>query len=451
MDRYFAFLRYLRRRKIIDRLIYLHWRNFLNKSQWWTKEENESYQWNKTKSLLNYAYKNVPYYTELFNKIGATPEDIKEWSDFRKIPYLTKEIILERQNDLISRDIRKRSKLKSYSTGGSTGQPLVFYKFHFHDAIERAFMFHQWGRVGFKEDSKCIILRGDPVPENKLYRRYRFSNNWQLSSFHLSKSYVYQYVHFLNNIKPEFLHVHPSSLYVLTKLIVESGLSLNIKPKAIFCGSEPVYDYQRELFEKVYESRVYTWLGLAEGTTLAGECEYSKYLHVWPQYSYVELLDEKGIPVYTKGETGIIIGTSLNNHFAPLIRYKSGDLATFGSNRCEYCGRNHMIFEKIDGREQSIIFLSDGGALAAHSIPYNLKTCRAFSKIKKWQIVQKIPGEIDLNISVSGKFTLEEEEEMRSRIISLAFGKLRLQFIYTDNLIRSASGKHVFLVQEIKN
>jgi phenylacetate-CoA ligase len=318
--------------------------------------------------------------------------------------------------------------------------------------IGRAFMFQQWARVGYKEESRRVIMRAQPIKNNRLFLKFRFSNDWLLSSYHLHESYINQYVDFLNQIKPEYFHVHPSTFYIFTQLFLDSKLALDFAPKAILCGSEHVYDYQRYLFEKTYNTRVYSWLGLAEGTTLAGECEYSSSLHVWPQHSYVELLDENGMTIDRKGSAGSIIGTTLRGFETPFIRYKSGDLATFGSSQCELCGRDHLVLESIDGREQSVIIKADGGTVSAHSIPYLIvHKSNVFQRIKGIQIIQEKKGEIILKLSTKGEFGCEDETEIGNIISSACLNQLSVRFEYTDDFTSAKSGKHIFFIQKIKN
>src|SRR5210317_776170 len=74
----------------------------LEESQWWSTDQIIDYQWDNIKALLNHAFKNVPYYHNLFNKEDIRPEDIKTFTDFEKIPYLTKEIIKDNSVELLA-------------------------------------------------------------------------------------------------------------------------------------------------------------------------------------------------------------------------------------------------------------------------------------------------------------------------------------------------------------
>lgn len=80
---------------------------FLNKTQWWSEEQLLKYQLDELKKIIKHAYETVPYYTRIFNELKIKPEDIKEISDLKKIPYLTKQIIYDNKDELISKQYKK--------------------------------------------------------------------------------------------------------------------------------------------------------------------------------------------------------------------------------------------------------------------------------------------------------------------------------------------------------
>lgn len=95
------------------------------KTQWLSEEGLARLQNDKLQRLLKHAYLNVPYYTRVFNELGLMPQDIKSRADLAKLPILTKEIIKEYHDELISKDIDNRQAIDG-STGGSTGTPMRF-------------------------------------------------------------------------------------------------------------------------------------------------------------------------------------------------------------------------------------------------------------------------------------------------------------------------------------
>ncbi len=92
----------------------------------------------------------------------------------------------------------------------------------------------------------------------------------------------------------------------------------------------------------------------------ASDCEHGR-LHLWPEIGFVECLDENS-PV-ERGEAGELVCTGLLNIDMPLIRYRTGDRASLGteadSEPCE-CGRRLPRIRGIHGRMDDVLCTSDG-------------------------------------------------------------------------------------------
>jgi len=162
-------------------------------------------------------------------------------------------------------------------------------------------------------------------------------------------------------------------------------------------------------------------------------------------------LDDHGLPIEVKGQVGSIIGTSLNSFITPFIRYKSGDLATYGSMQCSSCGRQFILLEKIEGRTQNVLILNDGRKVPMFPVPFNIEF-EAFKRIKKTQMIQNVKGQLIFKLSVTDDFSFNDELEIKTKMISSVNNQLSISFIYTDNdFIRSESGKHIYFIQNIPN
>ena len=61
----------------------------------------------KLSNLLTYAFENVTYYKELFEKNNIDPKDINTRDDLEKLPLLTKSIVQSRHDDFISGEYQK--------------------------------------------------------------------------------------------------------------------------------------------------------------------------------------------------------------------------------------------------------------------------------------------------------------------------------------------------------
>ena len=74
------------------------------------------------------------------------------------------------------------------------------------------------------------------------------------------------------------------------------------------------------------------------GPGVSGECECRRGLHIAEDHVLWELVDpETGEPV-EEGQQGELVFTSLTKEAFPVLRYRTHDLTTVTTERCE-CGR----------------------------------------------------------------------------------------------------------------
>src|SRR5262249_39797356 len=139
-------------------------------------------------------------------------------------------------------------------------------------------------------------------------------------------------------------------------LILEEALDV-YQPECVLTSSEKLSPEMRMTIEKAFKAPVYDGYSGVEACCLASECEHHR-LHVSPAVGIVELLNADGSPSKV-GETGEIVATGLLNFAQPLIRYRTGDLATWSDETCP-CGRQMPILKEIFGRQEDVVVLRDG-------------------------------------------------------------------------------------------
>jgi phenylacetate-CoA ligase len=430
--------------------IYTQYLSLLEKSQWWSKDQIENYQWVKTKGLLEHAYKNVPYYRKLLDERAISIKDIQNFHDFKKIPFLTKEIVRKNLSDLLAVNIKK-SEMIPVTTGGSTGPPLkLFYEKGVSRSMESAFMLTQWRRGGYRVGDKLIVLRGDIVNNNKEKAPCYFDpikNRLVLSSYHMIEKNLPFYINKIEKFKPKYLHVYPSSLIILARYMAEKKIKPFPSLKGIFASSETIYDWQLSLFEKVFNCKIIHWYGLNELVGLAGVCEKSSSYHFFPEYSYVELVDPiDDISATEDKKICEIVGTSFANNAMPFIRYRTMDYAVRDDKKCK-CSRNYLIVKKVIGRKQDF-FIDTTGSLLTFT-GYTRPIRPIVDKINAYQYVQETPGIVILKLELREKLNDKE-----TKIIYEKFGKIwpnfSLEIKYVDYIPKTKNGKFRYLIQKLK-
>jgi phenylacetate-CoA ligase len=423
-------------------------RSLLRSSQWWNEKRLAQYQMEELKKLLEHAYQNVTYYRNLFTRVGFHPQDFKDFSDLKKIPFLTKQLIRENLDSLVAKNMSP-SELIETNTGGSSGEPMVFFRERSKTSPrEKAFMFQQWERVGFKVGDRIAVLRGPKPQEDNTFTFDPFLNSLILSSFELSPKKVLKYVRAMNKYRPKFLHVYPSTGWQLAKLMEEQKLRLDYKLKAVLCGSEKLFESHRDLMRKVFECRIFSWYGHSEYAVLAGECENSEDYHLFPEYGYTEFekvnhkFDDREEEIYE------VVATGFNNYAFPFIRYQTGDYAILKKGYCDRCFRQYPLIKEIVGREQDYVVTEDGRWISLTALIFG-QHLKSFSKTRKMQIEQKKIGEIIVKI-VPGRAITEEDEIEIKQVIQKCVGRgLKVTFEYPDDIEPTSSGKHPFLMQHL--
>jgi len=427
---------------------------FLKKSQWWSKEQLERYQLEQLSKLLNHAYENVPYYRKVFDDLGLKPENIQDFKDLQKLPFLTKEIIRENLDDLKARNYPNdifEYVTTSGTTSGEIGPLGFYYEKGFSRAREWAFMKTQWDRVGYHFRDKCVILRGYPVKsvDEINFFKYSFFSRWLiLSSFHMSNENLPKYIEKIRKFKPKFIQAYPSTITTIAEFMREKNIESFRSIKAILCGSENLYEWQRELLEDVFRCRVYSWYGHAERAVLAGECEVSTNYHIFPEYGIVELIDKFDNLITRENVTGEIVATGLTNDIMPLIRYRTMDLAQLSNTKCE-CRRDYNHITKIEGRVQEIVFTKDGRCISLTAIIASVKKLESFPKVKKIQFIQEKEGELRIKIIRGYEYLSRDEEEMLQGIKRSLGDVLDVNIEYVDDIAWTNSGKHRLLIQKL--
>lgn len=419
---------------------------FLEKSQYWTKSQHEEYQMEQLNKLIKHAYETVPYYKKIFIERGLTPKSIQNFNDLKQLPYLSKEIIQNNLNDLVSNKYNKNN-MVYVTTSGSTGIPMAFYdQKYLATDLENAFMFNQWNRVGFdiNKRNRCVILRGN-ILKNGISKKV--GDQLILSSFHLSEDNMKKYIKMIEDFQPDFIQAYPSSIDILSDFIIDNGIFIKLKQlKAILCGSENIYAFQRKKIEKAFNTRVYSWYGHTEKCCLSGECEKSDYYHIFSEYGYTELINENGKDVTEEGEVGEIVATGFNNYIVPFIRYKTMDLAVNTNEMCS-CGRNYRLIKNIQGREQEQIVTKNGTKISnmIFTQHYNV-----FEKIKIMQLEQNEIGKVVVKIVKKENFNNDDLNEMINKIKSIVGKQLDIKVKFVTNINRTIAGKYKFLIQNIK-
>lgn len=417
----------------------------LENDQWLNGEEIEEIQWGRLKRLLKQASTHVPYYRELFRRRGIDVRSISSMDDFRKIPYLTKNVINGNSRALITEDPLR----KGYpsSTGGSTGTPLFFYCDWGAAPYRRANRLRQLRMAGVDIGARELIFWGfdqDISLKKRIIRAVKsyFSNTRLISTFDMSESSMRKYASRERSFRPAFIVGYPSALVLFSDYCKKNSVHLH-KPEAVITGGETLFPEQRELIEEVFAAPVFNSYGTREFADIAFECPEHRGLHIASDLHMIELIHRSGRPAEV-GEPGEIVITDLMNMYMPFIRYRTGDVAVRSGSICS-CGRGLPLLERIEGRSFDSIRTPDGKSVGGF---FWTRLSRAVSGIRRFQVEQKALNWIDFRIVPGRGWKDQYIEFLREKIKDCCGGSMHVNFLLVDDIPLTPSGKSKFIISD---
>jgi len=423
-------------------------RNYKNfqKTQWqsfeWLKKEQEK----QLRKLIEFAYKNVPYYLKLFKHLGIRPIDITTIKDLEKLHILNKQTIKKNWQDFIPKNINKLKYLIG-STGGSTGEPLTYRMSADDYAKGISLLYRGLGYGSYNLGDKVAIIGGSsliPTTKSELKKKIKelFINCRYYSSFRMSSENLFEYFKNMNKWNPIFLRGYASSIYLSATFIRDNNLEFKFQPRAIFTTAEKLFDKQRNFIEKVFSTKVFDDYGLNDGGISAFECEAHNGMHIDMERAILEVVDNEGKQIVN--QEGKILATSLYNYALPFIRYDTGDLGIISNSGCS-CGRKMPLLKEIVGRVTD--FLKLNNIIIGSPV---LTVLMGKFDIEMYQIIQEESNSIVCKI-IKGKAYKKEDEAFIRKSFYEHVGRINIKFDYVDSISTTKAGKYKFIINKTLN
>jgi len=418
-----------------------------DESQWYSLNQLMSQQQKKLEELLLHAKKDVPYYRRVFRDYGLTAKELCTYSNFKKLPYLTKDIINKNKDSIVASHVKKRD-LVTNSTSGSTGENLYFFQDRKCMLARQSVVWRNQAWVNCLYADKQASLWGAPFDlkksqsmKGKLHAL--FTREISLSSYELSEQSMEKYEKILNKYKPKLLVSYPSPLNTFAEFLLANKKTIP-SIKSIITSAETLYEWQRSTIEKAFDCPVFDRYGCREFGSIAHECEKHEGYHLNVERFFLEILDDRGKPV-TDEESGEIVITDLDNYGFPFIRYKIGDIATQSSRSCS-CGRGLPMLERIEGRTFDIIKAPNGNRIAGTFWTLALRT---FPGIKNFQVEQILINKIILRIVTEHDYSMQTEEKITKLIHDKCGYEMEIKIIYVGRIPLTKSGKRKFVISSL--
>ena len=413
----------------------------LERSQWLSADALAALQLRKLNTLLDHAWREVPFLQQFWGDHGAPRGPLSHVSELVRYPVLTKDVVKAHYDGMVSTSWRGRTLSKT--TGGSTGVPFKLEYTMDSYAARTALMWrgYRWAQADLGR--RTLYLWGVPLGASKKTMQreamfHRLYNRRMVNSFELRVDNAAEYIKAINGFQPKTLVGYVAPLVVLAEWIIRTGAKVH-RPTAVITGAEALNEAQRLLIETAFGAPAFNTYGSREVGLIGAECAEKTGLHVSIDHMVVETVDDEGHSV--SGRPGHVLITDLSNFGMPFVRYRIGDAATFSNVTCP-CGRHLPLFSAVHGRTLDLIRTRDGRILPGEFFPHLLKD---FAFVQQYQVVQHNLDHLEVKLVPAPGQPLDAGPYNEAQLMALlrqALGEhMRISVSFVDSIPLTPAGK----------
>lgn len=407
----------------------------------WTPQQRAADRCARLRTMLIHAGRHVPYWRELFARVGFVPERVQHEDELAMLPLSNKDLVLSEGPRMWAEHVPAwAGGLVELETSGTTGAGLRL-------GASRAAVRQQWAVCwrhrlanGIGRGTWCAQLGGRvvvPLSQHggPWHRINLAGRQLLLSGYHLGPSTAGEYLAQIRRREIPWIHGYPS----LVVLLAQAALAERVRLPAlrwVTLASETVTPSQRRVITEAFDLSPREHYAQTEAVANASQGADGR-LRFDDDFSVVELLPASERDAATRR----IVGTSLDNWHQPFIRYDTGDLVTLDPQGDERApGR--LVLE-IDGRREDYVELGSGARVGRTDHVF-----KSLTFIREAQIRQRVPGAITIHVVPRQEWTAAHEAALR-REVALRLGEdMRVEVVRDARLERTSRGKLRLVVRE---
>ena len=243
----------------------------------------------------------------------------------------------------------------------------------------------------------------------------------------------------LEDLGAEILCCTPSYALAIADYVSEPA---RLRLRGGVFGAEPWTEGLRKAVEHALGLTALDIYGLSEvmGPGVSAECiEGRDGAHVNEDHFLVEVVDPESGEALADGEVGELVFTTLTKEALPLLRYRTGDLASLTREPCA-CGRTFARMSRVVGRTDDMLIIR-----GVNVFPSEIE--RALLAVPElaphYQLVVERPGHLDeLIVQVEGTV---DAGPVREQLMSVLGLTARVEVVSPGTIPRS-EGKALRIV-----
>ncbi|GGE25939.1 phenylacetate-coenzyme A ligase [Marinithermofilum abyssi] len=322
------------------------------------REELRQLQSNRLKKTVKRVYERVPFYRKQLEDRGIHPDTFRGVEQLELLPFTRKADLRETYPfGLFS--VPTGDCLRLHASSGTKGKPTVV-------GYTRTDL-QSWAEVCARAIVTAGGKRGDVFHNAYGYGLFTGGLGMHAGAEMAGVTVVpasggnrSRQITLIEDFQPRGIAGTPSFILSLAETMEQMGKdprSTSLE-YGIF-GAEPWSEEMRKALEERWGIDALDIYGLSEvvGPGVAIECREEKNgLHIAEDHFLAEVVDPSTGEPLPDGEEGELVFTSLTKEAIPLLRYRTGDIASLDRKPCP-CGRTHARMSRIKGRLDDMLII----------------------------------------------------------------------------------------------
>jgi len=319
--------------------------------------ELKQMQYKLLKSLVYRLYSFSPFYHDRMKEQKVHPDDVRELSDVRKLPFMFKRDLRDSYPDKIF-TATQEDLVRYHVSSGTTGKPTVV-GYTQNDL-------NTWTTSLARALTSIGLGRGDVIQVSYGYGLFTGGLGLHYGAERIGATVLptsvgntERQIELMQDLGSTAIACTPSYLIHMGEVAEKMGLSIkkDTRLRAGILGAEPWTEGMRKRIEEWLGIKAFDIYGTSElSGPMFTECSEQLGFHVWSDVALTEIIDPKTGEQVAPGEKGELTITILQKEALPMIRYRIGDITSMDEDVCP-CGRTHPRIQRIQGRVDDMLII----------------------------------------------------------------------------------------------
>ncbi|MFA6331921.1 MAG: phenylacetate--CoA ligase [Methanoregula sp.] len=321
------------------------------------KADIQRMQYKLLKSLVYRLYSFSPFYHDRMKEQKVHPDDIRELSDVKKLPFMFKRDLRDNYPDKIFTASREEL-VRYHVSSGTTGKPTVVG--YTQNDLEL------WTTSLARGLTSIGLGRGDVIQVSYGYGLFTGGLGMHYGAERIGATVLptsvgntERQIELMQDLGATAISCTPSYLLHIGEVAEKMGVSIknDTQLRVGILGAEPWTEKMRTRIEDWLGIKAYDIYGTSElSGPMFTECTEQQGFHVWSDIALTEIIDPKTEEPLEPGEKGEVTITILQKEALPMIRYRIGDIASIDEDTCP-CGRTSPRIQRIQGRVDDMLII----------------------------------------------------------------------------------------------